>query len=201
MPCTYLAYQLLHHRDVASAAASGPPASEQVLQRVSTALNERMHQLFVDPATRSWFSLFRRVDVDGSGLVSFFEFEQMVRKELKVAPSELSDGELRSVWVSLDDDGSGHVSAGEFGKFMRRGQEGSPATSTPRGRPAQRNPPPSAATQRDKSYELSIRGELVHRRQMIERYTRQAMELDSQLRKTGAHEGHPGINVRPHCGS
>ena len=59
----------------------------------------------------------------------------MVRKELKVAPSELSDGELRSVWVSLDDDGSGHVSAGEFGKFMRRGQD---AVRTDRRTPQQR---------------------------------------------------------------
>ena len=47
----------------------------------------------------------------------------MVRKELRLSPSELSDAELRGVWLRFDGDGSGHVSAGEFGKFMRLGEE------------------------------------------------------------------------------
>mmetsp|Transcript_13263 Transcript_13263/g.44213 ORF Transcript_13263/g.44213 Transcript_13263/m.44213 type:complete len:1380 (-) Transcript_13263:173-4312(-) len=101
----------------------GPPASDEMVVRVAALLNRELERLAVDPSKRSWFKLFKQVDADGSGLISFDEFKHMVRKDLKLSPGRLSAKELREVWLVLDDDGGGHVSAGEFGKFMARGAE------------------------------------------------------------------------------
>ena len=69
-----------------------------------------------------WFKLFRHMDDDGSGKVTFAEFEDLVRHELQLPPRELPEARLKAVWVALDDDGSGYISAGEFGAFMRKGE-------------------------------------------------------------------------------
>ena len=70
---------------------------------------------------RSWFCLFRDVDVDGSGAIAFDELRAMVRGELRVRESALSEARLKAVWVALDADGSGLISVGEFGQFMHLG--------------------------------------------------------------------------------
>ena len=48
---------------------------------------------------RSWFCLFRDVDVDGSGAIAFDELRAMVRGELRVRESALSEARsVRYVW-------------------------------------------------------------------------------------------------------
>jgi len=100
---------------------SAPPATAEVVLQVSTILNHRMVDIFLDPQARSWYKLFVHMDDDCSGKITFHEFEDMIRNELKVSTSKLSAEQLRSVWHALDDDGSGLVTVGEFGKFMRLG--------------------------------------------------------------------------------
>ena len=114
--------KLLAGKNIVEAAHGEPPASDELVDSVVALLNGRLRQLYVDPQKRSWFKLFRQVDVDGSGLISFDEFKRMVRSELRVSALELPESPLRAVWLALDTDGSGHVTAGEFGKFMRRGE-------------------------------------------------------------------------------
>ena len=53
-----------------------------------------MHELFSTvhngiPSKVSWFRLFKHMDDDGSGLISFNEFEGMVREELLLGEKEL----------------------------------------------------------------------------------------------------------------
>lgn len=90
-------------------------------ESVAVMLNHRMEQIFLDPQARSWYKLFCHMDDDLSGKVSFHEFEDMIRNELKVSSEKLGMEQLRAIWKSLDEDGSGLITAGEFGHFMRIG--------------------------------------------------------------------------------
>ena len=55
----------------------------------------------------SWFKLFKRLDGDGSGQISYGEFAAMVRDELLVPPAELPERALKAAWLALDADASG----------------------------------------------------------------------------------------------
>ena len=75
------------------------------------------------PETGSgWFRLFKRMDDDGSGKITYGELEGLVRRDLEVSTTELPDRRLKAVWRALDADGSGYLTAGEFGHFMKRGE-------------------------------------------------------------------------------
>ena len=81
-----------------------------------------MAEMEPDPLKRSWFALFKQIDVDRSGRISMDEFRGVVRNELKISPDEIHEAELQSLWLALDADLSGFVTAGEFGAFMRKGE-------------------------------------------------------------------------------
>ena len=97
-------------------------ASESEQQALSRRIHARMAYLEPDPLKRSWFAFFRQMDVDGSGRISFDEFSDAVRKELRIPPEEIRDAELHSLWLGLDADLSGFVTVGEFGAFMLKGE-------------------------------------------------------------------------------
>jgi Ca2+-binding EF-hand superfamily protein len=103
--------------------AGAPPraATSNECHDFSLMLNKRMIDLFLDPGARSWYKLFVHMDDDGSGKITFREFEELTRDKLKVSTSKVSDEQIRSIWVALDSDKSGFITAGEFGKFMRLG--------------------------------------------------------------------------------
>ena len=75
-----------------------------------------------DVAKAKWFEYYKRADTDGSGQICFSEFEQLVRRQLRLLKPEMGDDVLKRVWIALDTDTSGHISAGEFGQFMRKGE-------------------------------------------------------------------------------
>ena len=58
-----------------------------------------------DPAARGWYKLFKHMDDDGSGRISYAELEDMVRNELLIRPKELPDQQLKRLWRALDEDG------------------------------------------------------------------------------------------------
>ena len=102
------------------------PATEEEVQDLASKLSSKMHQLFSVvhngiPTKVSWFRLFKHMDDDESGLISFIEFAGMVREELLLGPKELPEKVLKKVWLALDDDGSGQLKVGEFGQFMQLG--------------------------------------------------------------------------------
>jgi len=106
-----------------TALADQAAASEADVQALADACNHRMLDLVDrDPTRAAWFKFYRRVDSDGSGRICFAEFSHMLRQELLLQPSDMSDDALKAAWVALDVDQSGYISAGEFGHFMRKGE-------------------------------------------------------------------------------
>mmetsp|Transcript_8213 Transcript_8213/g.23493 ORF Transcript_8213/g.23493 Transcript_8213/m.23493 type:complete len:359 (-) Transcript_8213:234-1310(-) len=90
--------------------------------KATTAIHERVESMRLRLKNaaegvhgRQWSNFMRGADVDGSGLISFDEFSNMVRKQLKV---EEPDAHLRIIFESLDDDQSGQISLDELVEFV-----------------------------------------------------------------------------------
>ena len=97
-------------------------ANAEELVQFSMELNACLATISPDPRARTWFALFRSMDYDGSGLISYYELVRMVRTQLKLKTDVMPVSRLQRIWLSLDKDGSGQLCAGEFGAFMRVGQ-------------------------------------------------------------------------------
>ena len=98
------------------------PAGADDVLALSELLNQKM-AIFPDPNAREWFKLFKHMDDDGSGRISYKELAGMIREELKLSKADLKESKLQAVWRALDSDLSGFISAGEFGRFMRKGEK------------------------------------------------------------------------------
>ena len=70
-----------------------------------------------------WEKLFRKIDKDGSGDVSKFEFRKAVRLQLKIRPDDVSDAEVDKFFQAFDDDGSGDVAWEEIVTFLELDDE------------------------------------------------------------------------------
>jgi len=73
------------------------------------------------PPSISWYHLFKHVDENDSGSISYNELRAIVRYELRLSVAELPEVHLKALWLFLDRDSSGLISAGEFGHFMKLG--------------------------------------------------------------------------------
>ena len=56
---------------------------------MSLEFNRRMHKLF--PGSAAWYKLFKEMDDDGSGKITFSELLDMVRSELEFSKKDISD--------------------------------------------------------------------------------------------------------------
>ena len=79
-------------------------------------------QQVTDPSKRSWIKLFKHMDENGTGTITYTELASMIRDELHLSPQELGEKALQAVWAALDDKKNGFITAGIFGQFMRRGE-------------------------------------------------------------------------------
>ena len=70
-------------------------------------MNAKLAELIEDRSERSWFKLFKHMDDDGSGKMSYIELSGMVREELHLTPQDLPEKTLKKVWLALDKDSSG----------------------------------------------------------------------------------------------
>merc|ERR1719237_1167501 len=104
----------LHRHLMKKGAAGSRVATEEEVLRVATMLNERMKEIFLDPQARSWYKLFNHMDDDCSGKIDYHELSDMIRNELRVPTSRLSEDVLQSIWRALDEDDSGLITHGEF---------------------------------------------------------------------------------------
>ena len=118
---TRLEKDKLFHRDLAASMINEPRASESEIAELSAVLNVAQRSVVPGWQTPSWFKLFRHVDADGSGLIAYDEFVDMVRNDLKMSTSSLPESSIKALWLALDTDCSGYLSSGEFGAFMRLG--------------------------------------------------------------------------------
>jgi len=209
----------MFHRDLKAAMANKPRASDEDIALLSRRLNKRLRELVKPPATPSWFKLFRHMDDDGSGKISFAEFSGMIRDELRLLPSDVPNRTLKAVWVALDADSSGLLTSGEFGAFMRKGEaellkesdsrserSSRPRTSSPSRFGNSTHAAPSEATSARPGFDVDgLRGAAAEA-QLIEenimRYNSQAAGLAAELVKLKGPEWRPsilseGLNVPP----
>ena len=103
-------------------AADMPQFSEEDQLHMSIKYNDSLEHL--KPAkgqTKSWLTLFKMVDVDDSGSISFDELVAITRNLLKLSKAEMPEVRIKALWVTLDVDGSNVISTQEFGRFMRKG--------------------------------------------------------------------------------
>jgi Ca2+-binding EF-hand superfamily protein len=84
-------------RDMANKLANVPPAADYDLDRLSQLFNKYLVAIAPDPAAKTlWFRLFKHMDDDDTGRVSYKEFAGIVREELRLGPSELGEGEMQA---------------------------------------------------------------------------------------------------------
>ncbi len=97
-----------------------PPATPAELLELSTLFNAQMAALRPRDASdgRNFYRLFKHMDLDGSGRVSFKELARMIRDELQLSRADMPHAKLLGLWRALDKDTSGYICAGEFGRFM-----------------------------------------------------------------------------------
>ena len=88
-------------------------ATEEEVIELSAMLNVAQRAVIPPWETPSWFKLFRHVDEDRSGLISFTEFVDMARKLLKLSPEKMPESQLKAVWCALDTSGDGLLQSGE----------------------------------------------------------------------------------------
>ena len=116
-------------RDITAAMVGEPPASEEDLRSLAHQLQLKMNELYsvIHNGIRSkvsWYRLcaaatatatarslrcdstlslapprFKHMDDDESGLISYLEFQGMVREELLLGPRQVPDKHLKAVWL------------------------------------------------------------------------------------------------------
>merc|ERR1712146_683888 len=73
------------------------------------------------PKSHSWFNLFKEIDNDSSGFVTFDELQTCVRQELKKTQKTVPLKELRKLWCALDTNNDNRLDKDEMAKFFKRG--------------------------------------------------------------------------------
>ena len=117
----------LFGRNVVKSVGQIAPADEALVAALATMCNAKVMVLHdrneKESAPTTWFGLFKRVDSDSSGLITFAEWSKLVRGELGLGEHEMGQRDLKAVWVALDTDSSGFISAAEWAAFMRKGEQ------------------------------------------------------------------------------
>lgn len=68
----------------------------------------------------NWFPLFARLDRDGSGLIELCDLKHVIRRNLSLEASVLSDACIEATFREMDVKETGRMSASDFAEFMRR---------------------------------------------------------------------------------
>jgi Ca2+-binding EF-hand superfamily protein len=112
------AHQLVG-RDLTERVRSIPPLTDDEVHSLSELFNMQLRRY--DPDVRSFFRLFKDMDIDGSRRINFSELEHMVRGKLSIPEKKLQQEKLFGLWKRLDENESGFIDAGELSRFLRIG--------------------------------------------------------------------------------
>jgi Ca2+-binding EF-hand superfamily protein len=98
-------------------------APRELSEEDVVALSKKLYDALkgVDPDLRHFFTLFKSVDKDGSGRITFEELGILVRQKLGLKEKHLSQTQFLALWKKLDDNATGFIDAGELSRFMRIG--------------------------------------------------------------------------------
>ena len=108
-------------RDLSHSLAGLEPASEEEVGALAEQVSAKMPQLLPMGTERAWIKLFKLLNEDGTGRLSFAEFSKLVRTHLGMGKTELAEERLCSIWKSIDGAGAGFCSVGAFGRFIKKG--------------------------------------------------------------------------------
>lgn len=111
-------------KDLSSVFADVAMPSEEEVLALSKRFNAQLNMF--DPDARTFYSLFKFMDIDGSRRISFHELENLVRNSLRIQESELDQQKLYGLWKVLDENNSGFIDCGELSRFLRIGQTKEP---------------------------------------------------------------------------
>jgi len=67
----------------------------------------------------AWLKVFKEVDNDHSGLITFDELKHVVRQSFRMTKAAFSDIKLKQLWCAVDTDESGSIAQVEFGRFVK----------------------------------------------------------------------------------
>jgi len=99
------------------------PATDAEVVEWSNKLNVAMCRKWPQERGQStYFKLFRWMDRDGSGLITLYELDKMIRELLHLRL--MREAEIQRVWRWVDVDSSGTISSGEYIRLMRKGWQG-----------------------------------------------------------------------------
>ena len=97
-----------------------PPSSEEQQKKLSLKFNERLDVLNIGRAgARTWLTLFKDIDTNDGGTITYDEFTSVLRQKLKISKVDLPNVNLMALWVALDADAGDQISSTEFGRFMK----------------------------------------------------------------------------------
>jgi len=108
-------------RDVTSRLAELPMPTEEQVMEISRLFNDALVRHY-KPEDRSFYKIFKQMDMDGSQRISYTELENMARHHLHIPPKSLPQAKLDLLWKSLDEDLSGYIDAGELSRFTKLGK-------------------------------------------------------------------------------
>jgi len=104
------------------AALLEPPLSESELLELSELFKQCLEASLAKQTYKGANgigNLFAYVDADGSGFITYDEFEPAVRKKLHIKKGRLSDDRLKALWCAIDGDDSNQIHVNEFSMFVK----------------------------------------------------------------------------------
>jgi len=165
-------------RDLTDQVKSVAPATSEEVAALAAQLHEGL-------AGRPWFFLWRQMDGDSSGRISYAELKRGVRGALGLDKDSLPDARLQALWRAIDADASGSLSVGEFGHLLRRGERASARARQPKER--EKEPVLNEARVKAKEKEAeSVALEVQRATEARERMAREMAELDRLLKEKEA---------------
>jgi hypothetical protein len=155
-----------------------PPASAEEIGELGAAFHSRL-------GGKPWFTLWRRLDDDASGRISYAELKRGCRQLLDMSRATLPDSKLKSVWRALDEDDSGSISVSEFGSLMKLGKAASERKGAGRREGGRRTAPGAADGDAKLRWQIeedrSMSLEMERCAQEAERMREEMAEVERQL--------------------
>ena len=93
-----------------------PEPTPEHTAKVLSRLDEycRKGRDMTDASAENWVRIFKKIDTDESGDLSFDEIAELTRHILQIPKKVVSDGDVRALWAMLDADQSGGITVAEF---------------------------------------------------------------------------------------
>ncbi len=103
------------------ASLEAPPLTEDELSDLSLLFNQRLEESLYQQSkgVHGIGNLFADIDADGSGFITFDEFEAVIRKKLQIKKGKLPEDRLKALWCAIDADDSNQIHVNEFSLFTK----------------------------------------------------------------------------------